>query len=42
VQYVAPSASTNIYVSSQVNGEATLSHFANDTADKTYAYILVG
>jgi hypothetical protein len=42
VQYVAPSASTNVYVSSQVNGEATLSHFANDTADKTYAYILVG
>jgi hypothetical protein len=42
VQYVAPSASTNVYVSSQVNGEATLSHFANATADKTYAYILVG
>jgi hypothetical protein len=42
VQYVAPSASTNIYVSSQVNGQATLSHFANNTADKTYAYILVG
>ena len=42
VQYVAPSASTNVYVSSQINGEATLTHFANSTSDKTYAYILVG
>lgn len=42
VQYVAPSASTNVYVSSQTNGEATLTHFANSTSDKTYAYILVG
>lgn len=42
VQYVAPSASTNVYVSSQTKGEATLTHFANSTSDKTYAYILVG
>lgn len=42
VQYVAPSASTNVYVSAQINGEATLTHFANSTSDKTYAYILVG
>jgi len=41
-QYVAPSASTNVYVSSQTKGEATLTHFANSTSDKTYAYILVG
>jgi hypothetical protein len=42
VQYIAPFAYSNIYVSSQINGEATVTHFANDTADKTYAYILVG
>lgn len=42
VQYVAPSASTNVYVSAQTKGEATLTHFANSTSDKTYAYILVG
>ena len=41
-QYVAPSASTNVYVSSQTKGSATLAHFANSTSDKTYAYILVG
>ena len=42
VQYVAPSASTNVYVSSQAKGSATLEHYANSTADKTYAYVIVG
>ena len=42
VCYVAPFAYSNVYVSSQTKGEATISHFANSTADKTYAYILVG
>jgi hypothetical protein len=42
VQYIAPYAYSNIYVSSQVNGSAVISHFSNDTANKTYAYILVG
>ena len=42
VQYVAPSASTNVYVSAQTKGSAILTHFSNATADKTYAYILVG
>ena len=42
VQYIAPYAYSNIYVSSQTKGSAVISHFANDTADKTYAYILVG
>jgi hypothetical protein len=31
-----------VYVSSQGKGTATLTHFANSTADKTYAYIIVG
>lgn len=42
VQYVAPFAYSNVYVSSQTAGQATISHFANSTANKTYAYILVG
>ena len=42
VEYIAPQAYSNIYVSSQSAGQATISHYANDTADKTYAYILVG
>lgn len=42
VQYIAPMAYSNIYISSQQAGQATITHFANSTADKTYAYILVG
>jgi hypothetical protein len=42
VQYIAPFSSDNVYVSSQQQGQATLSHFANDTADKTYKYLVVG
>ena len=42
VQYIAPQAYSNIYVSSQIQGSATITHFSNDTADKTYGYILVG
>jgi hypothetical protein len=42
VQYIAPQAYSNIYVSAQAQGSATITHFSNDTADKTYGYILVG
>lgn len=42
VQYVAPIAYSNIYISTQQQGQATITHFANSTADKTYAYILIG
>lgn len=42
MQYIAPLASDNIYVSSQEQGQATVSHWANSTADKTYGYIIVG
>lgn len=42
VSYVAPSATTNVYASAQIQGQATLSHWANSTADKTYGYVLVG
>jgi hypothetical protein len=42
MSYLAPSATTNLYVSSQQQGQATISHWANDTANKTYGYIIVG
>jgi hypothetical protein len=42
MSYVAPSATSNVYVSSQQQGSATLTHWANSTADKTYGYIVVG
>ena len=42
VSYIAPSATTNLYVSSQQQGEATVSHWANNVANKTYGYIIVG
>lgn len=42
VQYIAPQAYSNIYVSSQTQGSATITHYANSTANKTYGYVLVG
>lgn len=31
-----------VYVSAQTKGQATVSHFANSTANKTYAYVVIG
>jgi hypothetical protein len=42
VNYVNPSSTTNIYVGAKDKGTATVSHFANSTADKTYDYVIVG
>jgi hypothetical protein len=42
VNYVNPSATTNIYVSSKGKGTATFTHFANSTSSKTYDYVIVG
>lgn len=41
-QYIAPQAYSNVYVTAQTTGEATITHWANSTADKTYAYVIVG
>lgn len=41
-QYNQASASTNVYVSSQQPGQATLTHFANNTSSKTYRYTVIG
>lgn len=42
MQYVAPNGMDNVYISSQTSGSATLTHFSNNTASKTYKYIIVG
>jgi hypothetical protein len=42
VSYVAPAATSNVYVSSQQQGQATVSHWANSTSNKMYGYIIVG
>lgn len=42
VQYIAPLASSNIYTSAQSQGTATLNHFSNTTANKTYGYAIIG
>jgi hypothetical protein len=39
---VSPNALTNIYTSSQGQGTATITHFANSTANKTYKYVVIG
>lgn len=42
VNYIAPAATSNVYVSAQQRGQATITHWANSTADKTYGYVIVG
>jgi hypothetical protein len=42
VNYIAPQSYSNVYLSAQTKGSATLTHFANSTSNKTYAYIIVG
>jgi hypothetical protein len=42
VQYIAPLSFSNVYISSQTNGSAVVTHFANSTANKTYKYVIVG
>ena len=42
VTYIAPYSMDNVYVSARQKGQATVSHFANNTADKTYGYVIIG
>lgn len=42
VTYVSMASIANVYVSSQSQGSAVITHFANSTADKTFAYVVVG
>ena len=42
VSYIAPFSMDNIYVSAQQKGQATISHFANNTSGKEYKYVIIG
>lgn len=42
MQAISGGSLSNVYVSAQTQGSATISHFSNNTANKTYGYILVG
>jgi hypothetical protein len=42
MQAVSSGTLGNVYVSAQTQGSATITHFSNSTANKTYGYILVG
>lgn len=42
IEYIAPQAYSNIYATNQSFGQATIEHWANSTADKTYGYVVLG
>ena len=42
MQAISGGSLSNVYVSAQTQGSATISHYANSTANKTYGYVLVG
>jgi len=42
MNFISFNALTNLYASNQGQGTATVNHFANSTADKTYKYVVVG
>jgi hypothetical protein len=42
MQAVSGGSLSNVFVSSQTKGSATISHYSNNTANKTYGYVLVG
>ena len=42
ITYIASFSMDNIYVSAQQKGQATISHFANNTSGKEYKYVIIG
>jgi hypothetical protein len=42
MQAISGGSLSNVYVSAQTQGSATISHYSNNTANKIYGYILVG
>jgi hypothetical protein len=42
MQAISGGSLSNVYVSAQTQGSATITHYSNNTANKTYGYILVG
>lgn len=39
---VDESSTSDVYASNQTQGQCTINHFANSTADKTYRYVVLG
>ena len=39
---IAPPNVNSVYVSARQKGQATISHFANNTSNKTYGYVIIG
>lgn len=42
MQMVSESSTSDIYTTNQIPGQATVNHFANSTANKTYKYVVLG
>lgn len=42
INKVDESSSSDIYASNQTQGQCTVNHFANNTANKTYRYVVLG
>jgi hypothetical protein len=42
INKIDESSSSDIYASNQTQGQCTVNHFANNTADKTYRYVVLG
>lgn len=42
INKIDESSSSDIYASNQTQGQCTVNHFANNTADKTYRYVILG
>jgi len=42
INKVDESSTSDIYASNQTQGQCTVNHFANSTADKTYRYVVLG
>ena len=42
MQMVSESSTSDVYASNQTQGQCTVNHFANSTADKTYRYVILG
>jgi hypothetical protein len=39
---VSESSTSDVYASNQTQGQCTVNHFSNSTADKTYRYVILG
>jgi hypothetical protein len=42
VNKVDESSTSDVWASNQTNGQCTVNHFSNNTADKVYRYVVLG